>query len=536
MVANTSYLESTEMWILNHLFDFQYPISANEPIVHPLIRKGFVFVPSAGMRLAPEILVLEFFREVFFEVHHGSSGGRELDPNDLKENNTNLYTTNERAVLNSLRGRRRKTRNSKTQSFYAPMYPALAEHGWLGKNRERVIVNFLLGGPIAQHIWRSGNTEEMNRERKGLVDTLLRTLIGHNAREVNGLNRKDILSVTLIDSAFEIDWSVAEKNLVSKTDPVAPMKVKDDNLSERIFKDLLAICELEKTLPRMQWLQVLMTFLRFTMPIWLLAQMQITSLLHTYLLTVIEKGIITNSNRVETDIRNRYVGLLNPSLTPTREIFEKTEQYMKKRIEINILLYLLDSVTDLISNKRLEIHRAGSDVLSFDELLQIAKDAVCDPEIRRLIQRDIEGEGFQHVLTRFAERHAAWRDPLNKGQGKNIDEFFRVLYCDNLGDEVGGYLLLPEGRGRTRGFQVFPGQLLLKTISFLASQDKLTSGTVRGGGQLVLEDVENHFIKYGIDFSYAADARPLLVRRLQALGLLTGSPDAGSSVAVASPY
>ena len=522
---------------MNHQVEFSYPVSANEPIVHPLIRKGFVFVPSAGMRLAPEILVLEFYREVFFKVHHGSKRGKELDPDELKENNTNLYSTNERAVLNSLRGRRRRTRNSKTQSFYAPMFPALAEHGWLGKNRERVIVNFLLGGPIAQHIWRKGETEDMHRERKEIVDILLRTLIGHNATEGNGPNRKDILSVTLVNPSFEVDWCVAENNLHRKTTPIAPMKIQDDRLSERMFKDLIAICELEKSLPRMQWLQVLMTFLRFSMPIWLLAQMQITSLLHTYLLMVVEKGNITNSNRIEADIRNRYIGLLHPSLTPTREIFEKTEQYMKKRIEINILLYLLqDAKPDLIRNKRLEIHRAGSDVLSFGELLQIAKETVSGPKINRWFQQDIEEDGIQRVLTRSAEKHAAWRNPLNKGQGKNIDEFFRVLYCDSLGDEVGGYLLLPEGRGRTRGFQVFPGQLLLKTITFLASSDKLTSSTVRGGGQLVLEDVENHFIQYGIDFSYAADARPLLVRRLQALGLLTGSPDAGSSVAVSSPY
>jgi hypothetical protein len=53
---------------------------------------------------------------------------------------------------------------------------------------------------------------------------------------------------------------------------------------------------------------------------------------------------------------------------------------------------------------------------------------------------------------------------------------------------------------------------------------------------LVLQDVEDHFSQYGIDFSTAADARPLLMNELQAMGLLRGSPDAGSSVAVANPY
>jgi hypothetical protein len=48
--------------------------------------------------------------------------------------------------------------------------------------------------------------------------------------------------------------------------------------------------------------------------------------------------------------------------------------------------------------------------------------------------------------------------------------------------------------------------------------------------------VEDHFGQYGIDFTMAVDARPLLMKELQAMGLLSGSPDAGSSVAVTCPY
>jgi hypothetical protein len=175
-------------------------------------------------------------------------------------------------------------------------------------------------------------------------------------------------------------------------------------------------------------------------------------------------------------------------------------------------------------------------VLTVEELLLIARDAAIDMKSSDWYKKVTESDRFQDFLTREAEQHAAWRDPLNKGQGKNIDEFFRVLYRDNQGDEAGGYLLVPEGRGRTRGFRVFPGQVLLKTITFLSAHGKQTNSPARGGGKLVLEDVENHFKQYGIDFSCAADARPLLMRELQAMGLLTGSPDAGSSVAVACPY
>ena len=51
-----------------------------------------------------------------------------------------------------------------------------------------------------------------------------------------------------------------------------------------------------------------------------------------------------------------------------------------------------------------------------------------------------------------------------------------------------------------------------------------------------LEDIEKHFEKYGIDFGKANDARPTLINQLKAMGLLSGSPDAGGSVAVICPY
>src|SRR5512147_1357521 len=95
-----------------------YDKTANEPKVHPLIRKSFVFVPSAGMRVAPEILVLEFMREVFFECHFGvTPGTRDLNPDELDEERRYLLPTKDRAVLHALRGRRKKSKNSSDQRF-----------------------------------------------------------------------------------------------------------------------------------------------------------------------------------------------------------------------------------------------------------------------------------------------------------------------------------------------------------------------------------------------------------------------------------
>ena len=93
------------------------------------------------------------------------------------------------------------------------------------------------------------------------------------------------------------------------------------------------------------------------------------------------------------------------------------------------------------------------------------------------------------------------------------------------GDEDGGYLLTPKDGG----FVVFPGSLMLKVFTFL-------SGKTVDGRKLILRDVENHFSKYGIDFGKAGGARPRLIRVMQEIGMLRGSPDAGDSVEIEPQY
>ena len=514
--------------------------TANEPKVHPLVRRSFVFVPSAGMRLAPEILALELMREVFFERHYGeTTATRDLDPDELDDERRHRFTDRQRAVLHALRGRRKKSKNSLSQRFFAPAYPSLAGSGWLGKNRERVICNFLLSGPVAQYLWGRGpDTKDGKRQQKELASGIRDALLGKMSCLDASLEGKDILAATLGPDGFDADPDVPIRNVVEKTGHSdAVMHASHDELATRITRDFLAICNIEGEIPRMQWLQLLMTFLRFALPMWLLAQMQITRLLHRWLIEAVDNGRIVDTGAIDTGLSARNKALLHPTLTATRELFEHIECYMKCRIEVNILLYCLEQARpEMVRDKRLTRGGAGSDVLTLEALLSLARDASGDIRNYSRFREIAEGLHVQTFLTREGEQFAAWRNPLMKGQGKNIDEFFRVLYRAELGDEEGGYLLAPEGRGAKRGFRVFPGQLLLKTATYLAAQDKWSCQLRGGAGKLVLQDVEELFGQYGIDFSTAADARPLLMKVLQAMGLLTGSPDAGSSVAVACPY
>lgn len=514
--------------------------TTNEPKVHSLVRRSFAFVPSAGMRLAPEILVLELMREVFFETHYGvTTATRNLDPDEINGERGFRFTDNQRAVLYALKGRRKKSRHSQVQRFFAPAYPCLAESGWLGKNRERVIYNFLLSGPIAQYLWSQGpDIDDGKRKQEKLVSAIIDALLGKKSCLESSFSGQDILAATLGTEGFDLDRTLADKNVKDKTGHTEiVMRSSQDELATRIACDFLAICGIEGEIPRMQWLQLLMTFLRFALPIWMLAQMQTTSLIHGWLLEAMDNGRIVDTTKIDAELSSRNKGLLHPTLTATRELFEHIERYMKCRIEVNMLLYLLEEAApEKISSKKLARGGAGSGILTLEGLLLLARDAASKIRDSAHFREIANGLNFKAFLTREGAQFSAWRDPLMKGQGKNIDEFFRVLYQAETGDEEGGYLLAPEGRGAKRGFRVFPGQLLLKAATYLAAQDKRSCQLRGGAGKLVLQDVEELFGQYGIDFSTAADARPLLMNELKAMGLLTGSPDAGSSVAVACPY
>lgn len=504
----------------------------HEPKFHNLIRDGFIFVPTAGMRLAPEVLVLEIMREVFYKPHYGHSNIKYLEPD--KDN----YSKEQKAVLHALRGRRKQNKSSGDKSFHAPAYPSLAKLGWFGIRRERVIYNFLLRGALAQHLWGRGETDKGKRSQEKLSNTIYNALIGKES-----CLKKDILAATLGADAFESatwgDVSIVKDKLDPPRAVMRTSRAGDDPLAKRIHDDLIAICEMEGKIPRMQWILLFMTFLRFALPMWLLAQMQLTVFLHGWLLkaTDLNNNLVIGEKEIKKVLLERNSGLLHPTLTPTRQVQEHIEKYMKCRVEINIFLYCMESIKPTIfGDKTLSLDGEGSKELSIRGLLDLVQNM--SGEIRNTDRfNDIaRGQGIKTFLTREGEQFSAWRNPLRSGQGKNIDEFLRVLYRGQVGDEGGSYLLDAHGRGINRAFQVFPGQLLLKTIACLSDKKGRDDNANTGTGILMLQDIEDTFSEYGIDFATHADARPRLVQKLREMGLLVGSPDAGSSVAINSPW
>jgi hypothetical protein len=503
------------------------------------------------MRSAPEELVLELMREVFLGSHYDLSTTKikRIDPEERGEDGNYRLTNRERSILYTLQGRRKETKSSPVQTFFAPAYPQLAEAGWLRKNSERVINNFLFSGPVAQEIYHGSHEHKTAEKRMDEISKLIwQALLGKKSCIDHDLKGKDILAATLQPESFKEkykDFDIAKGHLdlmiISRKNSL--MSIQGDQLSACITRDLEEICKLEGKIPRMQWLHLLMTFLRFALPIWVLAQMRLTRMLHDWVIDAADSEgdiDIPSTAQITSAIATRNRQLLHPTLTPTRELFDYIDSYMKCRVELNIFLYCLSAARndqlDITQNNRvINLDGGGSRYLGIEQLLLLARESSCQIKDLDRYKEIADGLSVRTFLAREGEQFSAWRNPRKSGVGKNIDEFFRVLYQSEAGDESGGYLLTSIGQGAKRGFKVFPGQLLLKAMAYLSARDKsLSYGS--GGGIHVLQDVEDHFASYGIDFSNAADARPLLMEKLQSMGLLRGSPDAGSSVAVEIPY
>ena len=507
----------------------------SEPAWHPAVQKSFLFVPTAGMRVAPEVLVLELYRETFYPHRSDEVSARRLVPNPtLPGNDTTSsgFSEIESTVLYASRGRRKQNTQSKDDNFYTPAFPSLTRFAWLRRKSDRVIRDFLFRA-LSQSIHGQGKNAESLVS--ATAESIYRALSGTNTAANESHTRQDILSLELnplegcVSRAESIE--LLRQHLGESTSGSTSSSYKsvfrtvgyDDPLASRIDADFLALCELETILDRLQWLDLLKCFLRLATSVWLLAHMRQTVIVRDALLAELS-GTPANlsSDWPVPEIRQRHRDLLRPSITPTKQIHDHIDAYMRARVELNLLVTLTDKYDNsALTGKIITIVHGGSGNLPLDDLLILAR------KIRPAIESDLNETPLRDALTRECEGYKAWVAPRKKGygQGVNYDEFLRVLRRMTKGDEDGGYLLTQKGNG----FVVFPGQQMLKLVAHLSSKNTIDR-------RLVLADLESHFESYGIDFGTAAGARPRLISTMQEIGMLKGSPDAGDSVEIERPY
>lgn len=504
--------------------DFEIPSGRNEPELPRVIARGVLFVRTAGMREAPEKLLTELFRETFFERFAESGRERQLDPEFMPGTGVPGFSIGERGALYATRGRKKKTKRSSVKVFYGAPYPSLARNAWPRLKSDRVVRDHFLNGPLAQSLHDTRDRSDAMREAAGRY---IEALLGMRSVSNGEFSKTELLSAISTSSAvFEKEKCVSRLvDHFSENEESLLALRSEDPLASRIKSDFDAICRMERQIARIQWLDILKCFLRLSISTWLLAQMRMTVALRSWVLSALDRGVLPDEVEIIESMKLRYRHLFHPTLTPTDEISAHVEQYMKARVEVNILLYAARANLPAgMLDKQLVVQEKGGGKVTILELLtNLAK-------IRGQFAEQHGLSSAAQLAVRHAERYRAWTAPLRHGQGKNINEFLLVLRRSEEGDTDDGYLLTPAKGGTVI---VFAGPMLLKTIVLLADR-QIASG--RNRGKLVLSDIEDHFRQYGVEFGSTASARPRLIAELSDLGLLRGSPDAGDSAEVTTPF
>ena len=279
----------------------------NEPAVPACLGSdSLVFAPTAGMRLAPEVLVFELFRELGYGDSRNADETKAREFSDVVD--AHSVSEGERLLLSTCRGRQKKTRARRKEFFYAPPYLGLSRHSWLRKRTDRTVRDYFLGGPLA-HQEAFGNLD------KNLV---VRALLGdRSARAVEESCGKEILSLLALEErADPLPKTVLE--FLEKAVSVprsAPLAVRryTDPLASALGEDFLELCRLEATLARREWIFFLIAFLRVATTIWMLAHLRITTMVRDWMRSAALKEGLPAVEEMLSAIRKRHEGLLHPS-------------------------------------------------------------------------------------------------------------------------------------------------------------------------------------------------------------------------------
>ena len=290
---------------------------------------SLVFAPTTGMRHAPEMLVFELFRELGYGDSRNADEARAQDFSDVVDSSS--LSKAEGLLLATCRGRKKKKKGQRSEFFYAPPYLGLSRHAWLRKKTDRTMRDYFLGGPLAHQ-------EELGNLKKDLI---VRALLGHrSARHVEESCGKEILSLLALEERDDPPPSVVLDNLtkavlVPRSAPLAFSR-HTDPLASILSEDFLELCHLEERTPRREWLFFLIAFLRVATTMWMLAHLRITVMVREWIVSAALKKTVPEEQAVLSAIHQRYEGVLHPSSSPTREVFEHVETYMRARVELRL--------------------------------------------------------------------------------------------------------------------------------------------------------------------------------------------------------
>lgn len=511
-------------------------------------KKSFLFVRSTETVNTPGELIQELFRESFFENRFETKTKVRLNPNGeevLKSNYSKCssfkpYGVQEQVALEIFRGR--KMKGGKGEYSYLPPYPSLARNAWNRENAGRQIKLQFLGGAIAQAFESILNPSSRDEEVLEFSTQLYKALAGTNKEEIIFKLISDYVSCSVLDDNSEIIRKI-------KNDIIGEFDAKDrleadpaniyhlprefvaiDKLPSQILHDTRIILGLEKDIPRIEWINVLTTYIRIAIPSWVLSQAKNSIIFSKHMYKAIDDKRLVEEKELFNEFSTRNQRLFICSETVNDGGNNLIVEYTRSRIEVGILFHILEKMyPDKFLKKHLDIDMEGSSVLKVHDLLSFLISEA--KNIKSYL--NIEQGTIEQAIKREAEYFNIWVNPINnKGIGKNMNYLLNGLKQMNSNDFDEGALLLPKIKGNIiLGYNVFPHPMLIKLFCFLAQKSKNEKGET-----LVYKDLIDHFSIYGIDFTSSGQASNQLISELLRLGYLTSSKDAGYNALIKTIY
>ena len=517
----------------------------SEPDVPRCIRSsGVLWVPAAAPRQAPEELLLELMRSVFFKAE-GVERTRSAAP--LTPTSHDL-TDEESVVVRALRGRQKKqaTSTAEVEHYYAPAYPQLARTSWLRPKDARVVVEFFFREVLGAHLATLASPDDREQVRTDLAWATVHALLGDTAEGsptpaeilADAVERASVTEAsgrTILRDLLQ-DRNSESRKVGNAADDGEHRRFASCEFTAAAFDDWRSLVKLEVPLSRHHWLALVSCYLRLVIPMAALVQSRGTVLLDGWLRQALRGEDVPTAQDIETSLIYRGRGLLRPTQELCRDHLDAIADYMRARVRLSVLLEDLRGA-GILGDEHLQMtlvakRAPGPKEQGIADFL--GRVAVCRDKYARKVQDDMRigdvGDLTERRAARLCETYAAWRRPLDVGPGTLLKWLMYPLYCIGQFDERGSHLLVQPGRRLM--FTIEPGPLVLQFMTLMTSIRMRQNAT----RPPVLRDVEEHMQAYGVDFSARPYGRTLLVSQMQHLGLLVGSPDAGESARIRNPY
>lgn len=299
--------------------------------------------------------------------------------------------------------------------------------------------------------------------------------------------------------------------------------------AEVFVKDLEQILKLKNTLVRRQWLALLESLFRIGVASHVLWICRLNNLAWQYIQEILKGSPPPSENAIEERIWSSHLGndaFMEAGQYATHLIKRQIQEYAIARAGINYVLFMIDNLSSdppsfyesEINSVSLQVHNLLAWISEKRDLLGDEPHAAVNNAVGDIVDGNIgqfagDKSGAPKNLLEFMAHTLQ----------KRREERERNIQYDH------GYLLAQPTNAKNSPYVVRPGPVLLMAMCYCTAMEMR-------GAPTTLQDLANHFSRYGIKVSTGDLQEGMLARDLEEIGVIIDSPDAGGGRLIVNPF